>query len=254
MTTATRGLRAAALAGLAGLADLALPGRCAGCAEQPGLLCAGCRSGLDGPAVLAWPEPVPAGLPPTWAVTAYAGPVRAVLIAHKEHGRLALCRPLGEALARSVRAGAGDRPGPLLLVPAPSRAAAVRARGHDPTARVARRAAAVLRSGGADVTSVALLRVAPWVRDQAGLRAGERAANLAGALRVPPHLVPLVRGRAVVVVDDLVTTGSTIVEAARALRQAGAQVDAAAVIAATARRTGPAVPPPRGVSPHAATG
>jgi predicted amidophosphoribosyltransferase len=65
-------------------------------------------------------------------------------------------------------------------------------------------------------------------------------------MRVPGRLAPLVAGRRVLVVDDLVTTGATLREAARALGSAGAWVPAAAVVAATARtRRG-------GVSPRAA--
>ena len=64
-----------------------------------------------------------------------------------------------------------------------------------------------------------------------------RAANLAGSLSVPGRLVALVAGRPVVIVDDVVTTGATLTEAARALRAAGAEVVAAASVAATSRRT-----------------
>jgi predicted amidophosphoribosyltransferase len=72
------------------------------------------------------------------------------------------------------------------------------------------------------------------VADQAGLTATARSANLTGALRARLDL----RGVRVIVVDDVVTTGATLTEAARALRAAGAEVPAAAVIAATERHTG----------------
>lgn len=70
------------------------------------------------------------------------------------------------------------------------------------------------------------------VADQAGLSASDRAANLSGAMRARFDL----SGRRVIVLDDVITTGATLAEAARALREAGAEVSAAAVVAATARR------------------
>jgi predicted amidophosphoribosyltransferase len=72
--------------------------------------------------------------------------------------------------------------------------------------------------------------------DQAGLGVQARAENLAGAVRVPPRQRSAVAGLEVVLVDDVVTTGATLAESARALHAAGASVVAAAVVAATARR------------------
>ena len=222
-------------AALAGLVDLVLPSTCAGCGVDGPALCPVCAAPLRGPAHPTRPDPPPVGLPPAWAVATYAGPVRAAVVAHKEEGRRALCHPLAEALARSVGAAAAGASGPVLLVPAPSRGAAVRARGHDPTRRLARDAGALLRRDGLDLDVVTGLRVRPGTLDQAGLSAAERSANVAGAMRVTRPGARLVRGRTVVVVDDVVTSGATLAEAARSLRAAGADVAGAAVVAATRR-------------------
>ena len=140
------------LAVLRDLLELVLPADCAGCGTDGVPWCAGCAGLLAGPARPCRPDPCPPGLPPTWAVAGYDGAPRAALLAHKEHGARTLTRPLGAALALAVAAAAARAgcPEPV-LVPAPSRAAAVRARGDDPTLRLARAAARCLpqrRRGG----------------------------------------------------------------------------------------------------------
>jgi predicted amidophosphoribosyltransferase len=225
------------------LLDLLLPEPCAGCGGLPRLLCDGCRALLDERARPAAPWPRPAGLPAPWAVARYEGAVRAMIVAHKESGRIGLAGPLGAALARGVLAAAIDAAGSagvgglVLVVPVPSTRAAVRRRGHDSMLRITTAAVSALRARGVPVRRVDALAHGRPVADQKGLRMTGRAANLAGALRVARP--GAVAGRRVVVVDDIMTTGSTLAEAARALRVAGAEVPAAAVIAATPRRDRP---------------
>ncbi|HVM27016.1 MAG TPA: phosphoribosyltransferase family protein [Mycobacteriales bacterium] len=203
------------------LLDLVLPRRCAGCAEPGCGLCPACREVLTAPA-LGRVADGPRRLPPLAAAAPYGGAVRGVLLAHKEHGRLALARPLGTALAGAV-AALGPSPG-AVLVPVPSSASAVRTRGHDHSRRLA--SAAARRLG---LPARPLLRQSRAVADSAGLGAAERAENLRGALvaRRPLH------GVTALVVDDVVTTGSTLREAVRALRAAGAVVPGVAVVALT---------------------
>jgi len=210
--------------------DLAAPVACAGCTLPGAWLCPSCAGALRGPAHLVRPHPPPAGLPAVSAVASYEGVVRALVVAHKERGVLRLATPLGAALAASVRALPAG-PGPPVLVPVPSRPASVRQRGHDPTARVT--AAAARDLGGLPVQRA--LRQSRRVRDQAGLTASARAANLAGALVADRSR--LASGAAVVLVDDVLTTGATLAEAARALRAAGCVVLGAAVVAATRRKS-----------------
>lgn len=210
---------------LAGTVDLVLPRACAGCDEPGGQLCAQCGQRLaGGRPQRVTPDPYPPGLPRTYAATGYDDVLRGLLVGHKERGRLGLVRPLGVLLASAVLE---MRPGEVVLVPVPSSRAAVRARGHDHALRLARSAA---RTAGLEAAP--LLRATRAVADQAGLDAVGRAANLAGALAARRPL----DGLAVVVVDDIVTTGATLVEAARALRAGGARVRGAAVVAAVARR------------------
>ncbi len=175
------------------------------------------------------PVPEPAGLPVVHAVAPYAAEVRALLLAHKERGALVLAGVLGRALAGAVRAGLGkggagataSGRGPVLLVPVPSARWAVRARGHDPVRRMALAAAGELRRTGTPARVAAVLRQRRAVADQAGLDARQRLENLAGALEVSPGGGRLLGAGRVVLVDDLMTTGASLAEAARALRGAG---------------------------------
>ncbi|CUW28874.1 DNA utilization protein GntX [Streptomyces reticuli] len=214
------------------LTDLVLPADCAGCGAPRTALCPRCRATLDaGVPRRVRPVPEPAGLPVVHAVAPYAAEVRALLLAHKERGALALAGVLGAALAGAVRVGLGEGGagagpagvpgrGPVLLVPVPSARWAVRARGHDPVRRMAFAAAGELRRTGTPARVTAVLRQRRAVADQAGLDARRRLENLAGALEVTPGGGRLLGAGRVVLVDDLMTTGATLAEAARALREA----------------------------------
>lgn len=235
---------------LDGARDLLLGGRCTACDRPGATLCAGCREEMERTAALTCaptlPHPCPPGLLPVWSCGAYAGAVRALLLAHKERGRQELARPLGSLLAQSV-AGALAPRGPLplapvLLVPVPSRPAAVRARGRDAGRALTRAATRELRRQEAAVRHAPLLATRPGVADQAGLGVEDRAANLQGAFRVRAGALrrlaarePLVAG--VVVCDDVVTTGATLLEAQRALSAVGLRVLGHATVAATTRRS-----------------
>ncbi len=122
--------------------------------------------------------------------------------------------------ARGRGVSAAGAVGEVLIVPVPSGRRVVRARGHDPVRRVALVAAGVLRRGGVKVRVASVLRQRAGVADQAGLGFRERRENLAGALRVSGAGARVLRGRAVVLVDDIVTTGASLAEAARVVGEA----------------------------------
>ena len=224
------------------VADLVLGSSCVGCHLPGRLLCASCRAGLDVGARLAWPTPTPPGLAPPWTAGEYADTLRALVVGHKEHHLFALRRPLA-ALLGEAAVGALDGPrGPVALVPVPSRAATVRARGHDATYALTRGAAQLLRDQGYDASAHRLLVSRGPVVDQAGLDAAARFDNLAGSLHCPGERLRRLRGwrrtATVVVCDDVVTTGATAREAQRALEAVGLQVWGIATVAATRRRWG----------------
>ncbi|GGV13844.1 hypothetical protein GCM10010495_29760 [Kitasatospora herbaricolor] len=280
------------------LLGLLLPAPCAGCGVGRIPLCPSCRAALTAarPGATAFAS-VHSSVPAVHAAAPYAGPVRRLLLAHKERGALPLAVPLGEVLAAAVRSALGpDGAGcPVLLVPVPSTRGSVRARGHDPTLRLARAAARSLRRDGRPATVAPVLRHTRPVADQSGLSAAARRRNLDGALTVPARLAGrlapcrpttghpapgqrtagqpttdhpapgrpgaghprsgrpgaaedrtgrLGAGCRLVLVDDLVTTGASLGEAAHALARAGAPPSAAATVAAAGLRR-----PPTGARP-----
>jgi predicted amidophosphoribosyltransferase len=210
---------------LCALLDLVLPRRCDGCRTPGAALCRACRALLvASPLGLVRPSPCPTGLPLVSAFTAYDGPVKHLLLAHKERGRLGLSGVLGAALAGAATV---LDPGPVVLCPVPSAASAVRHRGYDHAMRLAR--AAAQASG---LPARRLLLPARRTADQSGLSIAARAENMAGALGASGAAPARV-----LLVDDVMTTGATLVEAARALTVAGHEVVGAVVVAATARRS-----------------
>ena len=226
------------------LLDLLAGSTCAGCGTAGRALCRRCRAGLPVVPVVVRPVPCPRGLAPASAAGEYAGLLRALVLALKERHRLALVRPLGALLAVAVLgllppAAAGGQV-PVVLVPVPSRPGVARRRGHEPAKDLCRRAALLLRRQGVPAAAVGLLRVGR-VADQRELTAAERAANLARAMSVDGRRLARLAQRhpraVVVLCDDVLTTGSTVREAQRALAASGVEIAGIAVVAATRRRT-----------------
>ena len=218
-----------------GFVDLVLGGRCAGCGRPGVTLCGGCRRLLTGLTPFrAWPDPSPPGLAPPTAAAPYAGELRNLILAHKERARYALAKPLGELLANVVRAALEERRA-AWVCPVPSPRATVRKRGHDPLGRITKAAVRSLRRQGIDARTAAALRVVGRPDDQAGLSAERRTANLDGAFGVRSRWAETLIDQPVLLVDDVITTGSTLTEACRALESRGIQVVGCALLAATAR-------------------
>lgn len=213
---------------------LLLPLACPGCGTPDEVVCAGCRDRLLHAPLRR--RPMADG---TVAVASapFRGPARGLVVAAKERGRRDVGEVLALALARAVADvgwGSGRRSDRLLLVPPPTRHVAVWRRADRPTERLAAGAAGQLRRAGADVVAADLLRHTRRVRDQGGLDRAARVENLLGAFVVAGRgagVTGLLATCDVVVVDDVLTTGATVQEAAEALRRAGGGVLGAAVVA-----------------------
>jgi predicted amidophosphoribosyltransferase len=219
--------------------DLVLGARCAGCGEPWWGACPTCAAVLTALAPAPTrPDPAPPGFPPTVTAGPYDDRQRGLITAHKEDQALQLTPLLGRLLAGSVGlladvAGltSADR---IVLVGVPSARAALRRRGFDPTRALGRRAAGVLRSRFAGVSLAPLLAQRRGTEDQAGLNAAERLANLSGSMRLRRGSLP---AGPVILIDDVVTTGASLAEAARVLRAADVPLIGACTIAATVRHS-----------------
>lgn len=192
-----------------------LPVACAGCGALDISLCDGCREHLA-------PRPVrrtvESSLPVVGALS-FDGVVARVIRAFKEEGRTALARDLAPALNAALAASV---PPGARVTTVPSSRAAFRRRGYRPVELLMRRA-------GRRPERLLRLRGAPL--DQRGLGGRERHENVRGVFVARSAL-----NGPVVVVDDVVTTGATLAEAARALRAAGATDVRAVALAHTPRR------------------
>lgn len=192
--------------------------------------CPSCGRFFDGDGA---PHPCAACLrriPPLSAARAaarYDGAVKDILLLFKYKGLRPLGRPLAAFLHAALEGENAPWRGADLLVPVPLHRIRRRERGFNQAGVLAKE---LSRLTEVPVIDRALRKTAP-LRPQASLRAEARRANIRGAYRVArPEAV---RGKVVVLVDDVCTTGSTLGECARVLRKAGA-ADVRAVMVARA--------------------
>ena len=153
------------------------------------------------------------------AAVAYTGVARRMVMALKFNDRT----ELAPAMARwMMRVGAELLADADAVVPVPLHRARFFQRRFNQSAELAR---ALCKLSGKPFLPEAVERIRA-TRQQVGLAAREREENVRGAFHVPPRMRIKVRGRRILVVDDVYTTGMTVAALARTLRRAGAaQVD-----------------------------
>lgn len=196
--------------------DLFFPPRCPGCAQAQGpYWCAACEAQLA-PARFD----VAPGLA-AWTCGVYSGSLQRAILRFKGDHRSSLQRGLSEVLARL------DLPADLTaVVPVPSPARRLRYRGHNPVALLARPLAQCL--GVPLRNALACTGTAAAVKGMSGEERRQVEARFYATGSVQGH---------VLLVDDVVTTGSTASECADRLLEAGAaRVSVAALARADLRK------------------
>lgn len=220
------------LAPVRALIDFALPARCAACGSINGgeaAFCVSCWSQLTffGPngCQLCGIPMAHAGLvcgpclahPPSHdgviAAVAYGDIARDVALKLKYGRRIGLAAVMGRAMARLVDDA------DALLVPVPLHRWRIWRRGFNQSALLAR---AVSNQTGQSIMLDAIerKRATPPL---GGLGADARRKAMRGAFRVPPKLRPEMRDKAIMLVDDVYTSGATTNACALALKRAGAR-------------------------------
>jgi ComF family protein len=154
----------------------------------------------------------------------YEDVMREALHAFKFRGRQALAAPLGELMVEATEGGLPVGV-PTLVVPVPLHPRRQRERGFNQASLLARR---VGRAWRVPVRDDALVR-AVATPSQTELDAPARRANVRGAFRV--RRPDAVAGHHVLLVDDILTTGATLSECARCLREGGAATVGALTVA-----------------------
>jgi len=147
----------------------------------------------------------------TLAALTYRYPVDRLIPALKYQGRLALAPALGACLAARL----GDAPRPDLLVPMPLHPARLRERGFNHASELARVVAHRLEL----VLETRLCRRTRDTPPQQGLKRDARRRNVRGAF----SCVRPVAGLHIALLDDVMTSGTSLDELAASLKQAGAR-------------------------------
>lgn len=190
---------------------------CAACGREirEGMFCAACKRGVERAKILQAERLN--GLP-LFACYRYKEGVRGMLLKFKMRGEPWLAGEIGRQMAEFL-ISRGERVDLVTFVPLSKRRELLR--GYNQAELLAR---AIGERMGAVV--LPLLTRVRKTKVQSRLSAEQRAKNLAGAFGMLPEAEEL-SGSRVLLVDDIATTGTTLVECAKPLRAAGASVVAA---------------------------
>ena len=191
---------------------LLFPPRCVLCGREGDLVCESCRRSL--PPRLD-PDAIPklTGIRAARAVWPYEDNIREIVRHYKYNGLRSLAPVLALEMGDALHEWG---PATDVIVHVPVHPARLRERGFDQSGLLARE----LSQMTGLVAISALVRLRETGVQARAMSAAERAANVRGAFHVPNPAQ--IRRANVLLIDDVLTTGATLTEAARALRHGGA--------------------------------
>ena len=205
-----------AASGLDAVLDVLVPPRCAGCRQGGSWYCVECRDGSD-------PIARRIGALSVTAAGAHEGPLREAIHRLKYGAEPGLATELGALIAARVATDLARGIRLDALVPVRLHPARARERGYDQARALA--TVAALLTGVPVRSAIHRLRSGPA---QATLGQVERRANVKGAFA---GIAGSLGGLRVGLVDDVATTGATLLDAAAAARACGARAVRAYVVA-----------------------
>lgn len=198
--------------------ELLLPRACAGCRHPGSVLCRPCQEALrEVPTQIYRRSLIDA---PVFSLGPYSEIRRNIIIAMKEYNNRAVRPYVGAVIQAglSYLIARGDIPAQVQLVPAPTRAKSAALRGGDPVLHVCQ---------ATNFEVCHCVRIFKGAADQSTLSAEARRDNMRRAV----ELFAPVSNEPLMVIDDVMTTGSTLAATVEVLRGAGANVAGGLVFA-----------------------
>ena len=198
------------------LLELLFPSRCFGCRALGPEICNECRRNWNPHIYLKRVSNIR-----VYSALPYTETAREIILSSKERAIEVADRLIVEALIHCLKRIPEISLRNLVFIPIPSTKRAIRRRGRNFLEEIT---AQVAKYSQSEVINC--LEINRKILDQTKLNAINRAENLLNAYVVNPNS-KFLQGKKLIIIDDLITTGSTIKEANRALQAAGFDVTCA---------------------------
>jgi len=202
--------------GLRPVVDLVYPPRCPSCGAATatqGSLCVDCWGELEFPTAQA--KANDARHSGIVAATIYNDMSRELLLKFKHGGKIALAPLLGKMMASRIHLQDGEQ---ALIIPVPLHRTRIWRRGFNQAAMLARE---IAKAGKGTLIVDALIR-RKRTPSLGNMNAEKRRQALAGAIAVRAGAKETIKGRSIILVDDVLTSGATSAACVEALLNCGA--------------------------------